>query len=268
MTPPALSILYEEPHFLLVDKPAGLFTQAAPGVPSLQVRLARQLKERDQHPGNPFIGLPHRLDRATSGVLLVARNKRALTRFGEQFQSRKIDKWYLAVVEGIVPPGVHAWDDFLRKVADQPQAEIVAADAEQAKLARMRIEPLATVDGRTLAIVQLLTGRMHQIRLQTAHRGWPIVGDRLYGGSVRQANAMALSAEGAESDAPRALPEDPRDQPHALHAFRLGFRHPRTALPLSISAPLPEAWREVFAPENLEDLDNLVGGSQLLARAP
>ena len=252
MTIDTLPILYEEPHFLLVNKPAGLFTQAAPGVPSLEVQLSEQLKNRDQHPGRPFVGLPHRLDRATSGVLLVARNQRALARFGQQFQSRKVEKYYVAVVEGELPPGVQEWDDRMRKIPDRPQAEVVEPHVRDGKLARLRIESLATGAGRTLAVVQLLTGRMHQIRMQTAHRGWPVVGDRLYGGQT-------LSA------ATTMPPSELREQPHALHAFRLGFFHPRSALRLSISAPVPENWRDVLAADILDDVAGLVERSRLLA---
>ncbi len=244
-----LQIIHEEAHYLLVNKPAGLFTQAAPGVPSLELQLAAQLKLRDQHPGNPFIGLPHRLDRATSGILLVARNKRALTRFGQQFQSRKVDKFYLTVLVGELPEGISDWHDSMRKIQDSPEAEIVEADVEQAKRAELRIEPLATADGRTLALVQLLTGRMHQIRLQASHRGWPIVGDRLYGTQTLTETEL-------------------RELPHALHAYRLRFRHPQTATAVSYRASLPAGWSEFFAPQVLEQLDALVERSLLLGQSP
>lgn len=255
--PAVLPIVHEEAHFMLVNKPAGLFTQAAPGVPSLELQLAAQLKQRDSHPGNPFVGLPHRLDRATSGILLVARNKRALAKFGAQFQSRKVDKYYVAVVQGEMPPGVQAWDDCMRKIEDQPQAEIVTADAEHAKLAQLRIEALEVVGGRSLVIVQLLTGRMHQIRLQAAHRGWPIIGDRMYGlPSERQVISGDAVSEGLLQT---------RELPHALHAYRLRFRHPQTAVPVSYSAPVPEAWSGFFPGELLEALSERVEGSELLS---
>ncbi len=253
----ALPIVYEEAHFILVNKPAGLFTQAAPGVPSLELQLAAQLKQRDSHPGNPFVGLPHRLDRATSGILLVARNKRALAKFGEQFQSRKVDKYYVAVVQGEMPPGIHAWDDYMRKIIDQPQAEIATASDEHAKLAQLRIEPLEVVGGRSLVLVQLLTGRMHQIRLQAAHRGWPIVGDRLYG--------LPSASEVILGDAVSEGVLETRELPHALHAYRLRFRHPQTAVPVSYCAPIPAAWSRFFPGELLEALSERVEGSELLS---
>ena len=77
-----LDILLEEPHFIVINKPSGLFSQSAPGIENVQSMLIEQLAKRDNHPGQPFIGLPHRLDRGTSGVMLLARNQRALKRFG------------------------------------------------------------------------------------------------------------------------------------------------------------------------------------------
>lgn len=252
----SISIVHEEAHFMLVDKPAGLFTQAAPGVPSLELQLAAQLKQRDNHPGNPFVGLPHRLDRATSGILLLARNKRALAKFGQQFQSRKVDKYYVGVVQGEMPPGIQAWNDYMRKIEDQPRAEIVAADDALAKLAQLRIEPLAVAQGRSLVLVQLLTGRMHQIRLQVAQRGWPIIGDGMYG--------SAGEAPTSDTIAKEDTPGDTRQLPHALHAYRLRFRHPQTAVAVSYGAPLPAAWSSFFPSEQLEAVGERVDCSELL----
>jgi 23S rRNA pseudouridine1911/1915/1917 synthase len=256
----AIPIVHEEAHFMLVNKPAGLFTQAAPGVPSLELQLAAQLKHRDHHPGNPFVGLPHRLDRATSGILLVARNKRALAKFGQQFQSRKVDKYYVAVVQGEMPPGVQAWDDYMRKIEDQPQAEIVTADDPLAKLAQLRIEPLEVAQGRSLVLVQLLTGRMHQIRLQAAHRGWPISGDGLYGPPGEAPLSEAIAHEKMQEN----TLDETRQLPHALHAYRLRFRHPQTAVAVSYGAPIPAAWSTFFPSEHLETIGARVDRSELL----
>jgi RluA family pseudouridine synthase len=176
-----LDILLEEPHFLLINKPAGMFSQSPPGIENVQETLVAELAARDGHPGRPFIGLPHRLDRGTSGVMLLARNQRALKRFGEQFRSRKVAKYYMAVVEGEMPPECVLLSDHLRKIPDKPLAEIVPADSPDAKLAQLRALPLRSDDGLTLVCIELLTGRMHQIRLQLASRGYPVVGDWSYG---------------------------------------------------------------------------------------
>lgn len=221
---------------MLVNKPVGLFTQAAPGVPSLERQLAEQLRVRDNHPGNPFIGLPHRLDRATSGILMIARNKRALKKFGEQFQSRKIGKFYLAVVEGELVANDALWEDSLRKVPDEPRGEIVSPDSEGARTASMRIQSLLAIDGLTLCLVQLLTGRMHQIRIQAAHRGFPILGDSLYGAKAEF--GLSKSQEVIEA----TNPDGRVIQDHALHALRIEFRHPQNAKLMSGTAGPSAAW--------------------------
>ncbi len=128
-----LTILLEEPHFLVINKPSGLFSQSAPGIDNVQALLIEQLAQRDAHPGKPFIGLPHRLDRGTSGAMLLARNQRALKRFGEQFHSRKVGKHYLAVVEGSMPAEKQLLADYLRKIPEKPLAEIVTAECEGAR---------------------------------------------------------------------------------------------------------------------------------------
>jgi len=223
-----IPILYEEPHFLVVNKPAGLLTQAVPGIDSLQVRLTEQLRVRDQHAGRPFVGLPHRLDRGTSGALLIARNQRALKRFGNQFQHRLVQKYYVAWVQGTLQGPIQVWQDFLKKIEDQPQAEIVPADAPGAKLAELQLRPIACIDGQSLVLIQLFTGRMHQIRLQLGSRNLPIVGDPLYGSSLSF-----------------------HDEKHlALHALRLECRHPTSAILMSSTAPFPPSWNR--APEAIQ----------------
>jgi 23S rRNA pseudouridine1911/1915/1917 synthase len=192
---------------MVVNKPAGLLTQAVEGIQSLHNQLVEQLKQRDQHPGQPFIGLPHRLDRGTSGVVLIAKNQRALRRFGDQFHHRLIQKYYLAWVHGELPPGNALWSDYVRKIEDQPQAEIVEETTPAAKLAQMEIQPVVLAQGQSLVLVRLLTG------------------DELYGSS------QALSDS-----------EDIRLRPLGLHALRLEFRHPQSAVPLAVNAPVPDYW--------------------------
>lgn len=225
-----IPIVYEEPHFLLVNKPAALFSQAAGHIESLQSLLTQQLKVRDAHPGEPFVGLPHRLDRGTSGIMLIARNQRALKRFGEQFQSRKVVKHYLAVVEGEFPTQTQAWRDHLRKIAEQPKAEIVAATDPGAKPAVASARSLCHQDGMSLLLVQLETGRMHQIRVQAASRGYPILGDTAYG-AVSRFGSSSVDAEDAHVHPP--LP---------LHAWSLQFHHPQTAKLIRFTASVPESW--------------------------
>jgi len=225
-----IPIVYEESHFLLVNKPAALFSQAAAHIDSLQSLLTQQLKVRDAHLGEPFVGLPHRLDRGTSGIMLIARNQRALKRFGEQFQSRKVVKHYLAVVEGEFPTLAQSWHDHLRKIVDQPKAEIVSAAEAGAKPAVATASRLFYEDGLSLLLVQLETGRMHQIRVQAAARGYPILGDAAYGAQ------RGFGSTVAEAEVSHVHP------PLPLHAWSLQFYHPKTAKAMKFAASVPESW--------------------------
>ncbi len=224
---------------MVLDKPVGLFTQAALGIESIQTRLTEQIKQRDQHAGIPFVGLPHRLDRGTSGVILIARNQRALSRFGEQFQSRKIGKYYLAAVVGEFSTDLvkqpQEWSDYVRKVTDKPLAEICEAAAEGAKLAQLTAQPLASAGGVTLLLIKLHTGRMHQIRIQAASRGMRILGDLAYGGP---------EFFDIQDDLDNGEPDDDEGDlaSMALHALRLEIRHPQTAKQLAFTAAPPVTW--------------------------
>lgn len=230
-----LRILHEEPHFLIIDKPVGLFSQAAPGVPSVRTELATQIKRRDEHLGTPFVGLPHRLDRGTSGAMLIARNQRALKRFGEQFQSRKIGKYYLVAVAGKLGDEKEEWQDYVRKIEDQPLAEICGQGDQQAKLAHLSAVTLACDAKFSLLLVKLHTGRMHQIRIQAASRGLPILGDTVYGGP-NYFEPLQLETDGTDL------------RPVGLHALRLEFRHPQSAKQMAVTASPPAFWEQLPLP--------------------
>jgi 23S rRNA pseudouridine1911/1915/1917 synthase len=222
-------ILYEDNHCLAVAKPAPLLTQGVPaGIPTLEAMVKSYLKTRYQKPGNVYLGIPHRLDRPVSGVVLFARNTKAARRFAEQFQERRVQKVYWALVEGDVQPADAVWEDWLLKIPEEARTEIVRPDAPGARHAALRYRRLqATADG-TLLEIEPQTGRMHQIRVQAASRGWPIRGDLLYG--ARQAFGPAA--------------ELARDRAIALHARQLTFLHPIRFEPITVIAPLPEIWRE------------------------
>jgi RluA family pseudouridine synthase len=222
-----ITILHEEPSFLVVNKPSGLLTQASPGVPSLATMLEAQLIARDGNAKRPYIGLPHRLDRGTSGALLIARNERALKRFGAQFQSGKIEKTYLAFVENSLATPSGRWVDYLCKIPDQPKAAIVASTEPDARLASLSYEVISNQASGSLVKITLETGRMHQIRIQFASRGHPLYGDHVYG-----------SEQGWG-----ASRTDPFYEQFALHAWQIAFHHPLTAKRTLVEAPLPASWR-------------------------
>lgn len=220
-----LTILLEEASFLVVNKPSGLFTQAAIGIDSVETELRKLLIARG-NAGKPYVGLPHRLDRGTSGALLIARNERSLKRLNLQFQTRKIEKRYLAICENGPIEDQGTWVDHLRKIQDQPKGEIVDPKSEGAKEAILHYRVLHRFGDRSLIEFDLETGRMHQIRIQSSSRGFPILGDQCYG----------------SQEVFGRVDEEGRQLGLALHARSIEFRHPLNAKPVCIEAPLPPEW--------------------------
>jgi 23S rRNA pseudouridine1911/1915/1917 synthase len=233
----ALEILHEDPSCLAALKPAGLSTQAPTGIDSLEVRVRDLLRCRAIESGAAadeiYLGLPHRLDRPVSGVILFAKTRRAARIISRQFERRQVRKIYWACVEGTVEPAEGTWTDFIRKLPGQPRAEVVAAGEQNAQEAVLHYRTMkaCTLDsglpGSCLEI-ELETGRMHQVRIQAASRGHPLAGDAQYGANTTFGRQTA----------------DPRERAIALHARTLTFRHPETKESLTVMAPLWSAWIE------------------------
>ena len=227
-----LVVLYEDNHCLAVAKPAPLLTQGVPpGIPTLEGLVRAYLKERYHKPGNVYLGIPHRLDRPVSGVVLFARSTKSARRLAEQFQSRQVRKVYWALVEpdagGALPPGEGIWEDWLLKVKEESRTERVTADTPGARRAVLRFRRLEVRADGALLEIEPQTGRMHQIRVQAAARGWPIRGDISYGAKKPFGPPAQL----------------PRDRIIALHAHSLTFLHPIRYEPLTVTAPLPATWQ-------------------------
>lgn len=222
----SVDILTEQGPCLAVSKPGGLLTQAPPHIDSLEARIKQFLKHRDDKPGRVYLGVPHRLDRPVSGVLVFAKHVRAARRLSEQFQGRLVDKVYWALLEGKVDADEAQWVDHLRKIPDQARAEIVPPGHPEGRVAVLRLRVLQRTDQFTWVRIQLETGRTHQIRVQAAARNHPIIGDLQYG---------AKSPFGPEC-------QNDRDRCIALHARHIGLKHPMTREPLSVTAPLPVYW--------------------------
>jgi 23S rRNA pseudouridine1911/1915/1917 synthase len=221
-----LDVLYEDNHCLAVNKPAGLLTQGVPpGIPTLEALAKAYLKERYHKPGNVYLGIPHRLDRPVSGVVLFARNTKAAQRLAEQFQERRVEKIYWALVKGKVQPQEGTWTDSIVKHQEQARAEIVAPDTAGARHAQLQYRLLGEIDDLSWLEVRPLTGRMHQIRAQFASRGHPILGDEAYG-----------------SDQPFSAAATPRERAIALHARSLRFLHPIRYEPITVEALIPKFW--------------------------
>lgn len=226
------TILFEDSACLVVSKPAGLLTQAPLGIDSLEVQVKRYLKERDAEEGDVYLGVPHRIDRPVSGVLVLAKNRRAARRISEQFERRLVEKTYWALVEGNVQPDEGTWTDHLKKVYGKPRSQVVDASDPLGQIAVLHYKVLEHTslagEPESLLEITLETGRTHQIRIQCASRGHILLGDELYG-----------------SQRPFGPPsDDERMRFIALHARSLKFRHPVTKEMIVAVAPLPEYWRE------------------------
>jgi 23S rRNA pseudouridine1911/1915/1917 synthase len=219
-------LLYENGPCLAVCKPAGLPTQAPPGIDSLEVRIRAFFQERDQPPNNVYLGIPHRLDRPASGAMVFATRRRAAHKLSQQFERRTVKKLYWACVEGQVDPPQGTWQDFIRKVYGKPLAEIVLPEHPEAKSAVLHYRTLAAANWGSWLEIRLETGRTHQIRIQAAARGHPILGDYQYG---------AKTPFGPQYDDERLLAI-------ALHARTLEFDHTKNKERVSVVAATPEFW--------------------------
>src|SRR5262249_25721450 len=172
-----LEILYEDNHCLAVSKPAPLLTQAPAGVPSLEAMVKDYLREKYGKQGRVYLGIPHRLDRPVSGVVLFARQTVSAQRLAEQFAKRQVGRSYWGAVEGDVQPPEGRWHDWLLKIKEEARTQRVVEGAAGAREAALSYRTLGPCAGGTLVEFLPETGRMHQIRAQTAGRGWPIRGD-------------------------------------------------------------------------------------------
>src|SRR4051794_39595747 len=178
-------VLFEDNHCLAIAKPAPLLTQGVPtGLPTLEAWAKGYLRDKYCKRGNVYLGVPHRLDRPVSGVVLFARNSKAAARLAEQFQRHQVTKVYRAIVDGLVEPAEGTWTDHLRKVPDEARVQVVPPDAPGAKRAELSYRVLRPVEAGTLLELTPTTGRTHQLRVQATARGWPIRGDELYGSAV------------------------------------------------------------------------------------
>jgi 23S rRNA pseudouridine1911/1915/1917 synthase len=230
----AISIMGERAGVIAVAKPAGLPTQAPAGIPSAESWLRQRLYGESD---GGYLGVPHRLDRAVSGVLLMAATPRAARKLSRQFERREIRKTYLAVsahTDGapaeLPPKGTEPaiWRDAIEKISDEARARIVDASSVGSREAVTRawLRRQDRESGLLLLELEPLTGRMHQLRLQAASRGLPIVGDAMYGGPVL-ADATGI---------------DPRERPILLHAWRINYTDPDSAEPITVEAPLQTHW--------------------------
>jgi 23S rRNA pseudouridine1911/1915/1917 synthase len=234
MTPEAIPVpvLYEDEHLAVVEKPAGMV--AHPTVHWRGGTLVNALAHRfNQEPGAPVIrpGLVHRLDRLTSGLVVVAKSDVMLRRLTIAFQERRVEKRYVALVYGALPEdeGVIA-APIGRDAAQRPRWGV----RPEGRPAETRFRVLQRLPHHTLLELEPVTGRTNQLRIHTAHAGHPIVGDPEFG---REIVAERYAALEQQFPPPRLF----------LHAAHLAFQHPATGASLSFTTPLPPELAEYLA---------------------
>src|SRR5208282_3810793 len=192
---PVLDVLYEDNHLLVVNKPAGLPTMGTPGgAPTLLTVAKDYIKQKYQKPGNVYLGVMSRLDAPVTGVVLLARTSKAAARMTEQFRTHTVQKIYWTIVEGTPHPANGSYINWLVQDERHRRMHVIDGGRLGAKEARLAYRLLSS-DGRmSLLEIELETGRKHQIRLQLAYHGHPVVGDRKYGSQLRFSPGIALHA--------------------------------------------------------------------------
>ncbi len=217
----SLEVLYEDNHCLAVNKPAGMPSQAdeSGAVPLVEI-AADDIRRRYRKPGNVYVGLVHRLDRPTSGVVLLARTSKAASRLSTQFREGTIEKLYWAIVEGNLVEDQGMWIDRLAKDRRSNTSMTVEGEGREA---RVDFRVLGRGRGTSWIELRPATGRSHQLRVQLASRGLPILGDRKYGARKRV----------EASDGGHRI---------ALHARSLRFTHPTRMEEIWVEAPVPADW--------------------------
>ncbi|MDA0588229.1 MAG: RNA pseudouridine synthase [Planctomycetota bacterium] len=223
-------LLLEDGPLLAVNKPVGWLTEGPLiGPRSLVNEIKAWLAKKYGKEGNVYLGVPHRLDRATSGVLVFGKNSKVSKRLSEQFSERTVTKKYLAILAQPPEPAEGLLVDWLTKNREAARSDIATPETDGAREARLDYRTLGPVEGGTLVEVTLITGRMHQIRVQFASRGWTVLGDTKYGGSEwARPEEFQLPVERI-----------------ALHARTLKVKHPIRYDEMLFEAPLPEHWPEL-----------------------
>lgn len=222
----SLNILHEDNHIIIVEKPSGVLSQAdyTNDVDMLTL-VKRYIKERYQKPGNVYLGLVHRLDRMTSGVMVFAKTSKAASRLNEQISKHIFVKKYYAIVKGVVPNNGEL-KNYLYK--DEKEVKSYITNEKNGKLAELSYQKVNDYNGNSLVDVCLKTGRHHQIRVQFANIGHPLVGDCLYG--------------------------DEKNKKLMLHSYFIGFYHPTTKEWLEFKLmPSDKEWKKYFEGSTLQN---------------
>jgi len=211
------NILYEDNHILIVNKVSGQLVQPDKEEnESLEDEIKKYIKERDNKPGNVFLGVIHRIDRPVSGVVLFAKTSKALARLNQMQQERKITKIYWAITAHIPEKTKGTLEHYLVRNESKNISYVRKKESKNAKLALLNYEIIGQSDLYYLWQIELLTGRHHQIRCQLAYIQCPIRGDVKYG-----------------------FPRANSDKSISLHARSIHFLHPISHSEISVVAPVP-----------------------------
>lgn len=197
-----LNVLYEDNHVIVVEKNSGVLSQAdKSGDVDMLTLVKAYIKEKYDKKGEVFLGLVHRLDTLTSGIMVFARTSKAASRLSDDIRKGKMNKKYLAVFEEVIEKKKGSFEDYLAKDSIK-NISYVTKDKKNGKYSKLEYEVLEIKDGMSLVKINLITGRSHQIRVQFASRGYHIVGDAKYKAKSKDKDKIAL------------------------HACELGFYHP------------------------------------------
>ena len=210
-----VEVLYEDNHIIVCCKPQNVPSQkdATQDFDMLSI-VKEYVKQKYNKPGNVYVGLVHRLDRPTGGLMVFAKTSKSASRLSSPFAYNNCHKQYLAVVCGNVPNGKQSIQSYLKKDEKTNTVSVVPSDASGAKLAELEYECIASKNNLSLVKVNLFTGRSHQIRVQMKSIGYPLFGDSKYGNNIEKNNL-------------------------ALHSYKLEFIHPTLKTQMSFCA-LPD----------------------------
>lgn len=202
-----LNIICEDDAIIVCVKPAGIATQTKRIGEKDMESMLRTYRMQKGEPS--YIGVVHRLDQPVSGVMVFAKTKEAAADLSRQMAEKSASKFYYAVTDGVPEPPKGMLEDYLLRDGKNNLSKVVSNGTEGAKLAKLYYQVLKTREDRALVEIELFTGRHHQIRVQMAHAGWPLVGDRKY-------NFKENMRRGAENV--------------SLFSYRLAFKHPVTKM--------------------------------------
>ena len=213
-----MTVLYEDNHIIIINKAAGEIVQGdKTGDKSLCDTMKAYIKEKYAKPGNVFIGLPHRLDRPVSGIVVFAKTSKALERLNRMFSEGSVKKIYWALTKGIPVPAEAEIDSWILRNEKMNKSFSYPKEVKGSKRAVLHYRLAAASQNYNLSEVELKTGRHHQIRCQLSSIGCPIKGDLKYG-------AQRSNPDGSIS----------------LHARYIEFVHPVSKELIAVTAPLPD----------------------------